>query len=269
MSYSLSQFENDLQNSLTALDNNFTTFGALTPIPCTLTGTNTIVLTQNAAGVVPSVVLSAYTTNVLFTGIAAATNTGPATAAAGTLPALPVYKDGASGPVPLTGGEIVAANAVSFRYDVALNSGGGGFHLTSSTATNGAAISPSAVRINGNSTLTNLSSGNSPTLTFSVTPGWSSQDQTFSITAALASALPAVGDFMMVNPPSLGASGVDFRGFVTGLGAFSVSLGTGSLATLFTTTSVATLNIRLLNAASASLAGSSGIYRWAAIRSVP
>lgn len=265
MAYSITQFENNLQNSLVALDNNFTTFGALVPVPCSISGTNSLTLTQNAAGLVPTPTVAAYTTDMLFTGVASATNTGAVTATVGSVGFLNVYKDTAAGPVLLTGGEIVANNAISLRYDAALGSGAGGFHLTSSTAFNSSAINPSSVQVNGNSTLTNLLSGNSPTLTFTATPGWSSQDQTFSVTAALASALPATGDFVLVNPSSLGATGVDFRGFVSSAGVFSVSLGSAS----FSNVSVTTLAIRLINSASASLASNSGIYRYAAIRTVP
>lgn len=272
MAFSITQFENNTTNSLVALDNNFTTFGALVPIPCSISGTNTLTLTQNAVGLVPTPTIQGYSTNMLFTGIAAGNNTGPVQASVGSAGVLNVYNDTPSGPQLLTGGEIIGTNAISLRYDVALNSGAGGFHLASSTASTIGPIAPSQVttpllqasvaqigslRVNGNSTLTNLLSGNSPTLTFTATPGWSSQDQTFSVTAALASALPAIGDFVQVNPPSLGASGIDFRGFVSGVGSIS------SLA------SAATINIRLLNAASASLASNSGVYRYLATRTTP
>ena len=257
MSFSLTQFENNTQNSLAALDNNFVTLSAADTIACAIAGTNTLTLTQNAAGVVPSEPLSAYANYMLFVGVATATNTGAVTATVGTIGVLSVYKDGPGGPVLLTGQEIVQNNAISLRYDSALNSGAGGFHLISSTQIPGVAISPASVQVNGNSTLTNLLSGNSPTLTFTATPGLSTQDQTFSITAALASSLPALGDFLLVNPPSLGAAGVNFNGYVTGVGSLS------SVA------SAATINIRLSNLASASLASNSGIYRYAAIRTVP
>ena len=266
MAYSITQFENNTENSLSALDANFTTFGALVPIPCSISGTNTLALAQNAVGLVPTPTIQGYSTNMLFTGIAASTNTGPVQANVGSTGLLNVYKDTqAAGPVLLSGEEIVVNNAISLRYDATLNSGAGGFHLTSSTATAGTAINPSSVQVNGNSTLTNLLSGNSPTLTFTATPGWTSQDLAFSLTAGLASALPAVGDFLLVNPSSLGAAGVDYRGFVASTGVFSVSLGSVS----FSNVSVATVNIRLINSASASLASNSGIYRYAAIRSVP
>jgi hypothetical protein len=258
MVFSLTQFQNSAgPDQLSALDNNITTLSAAAPISCAIAGTNALTLTPNAAGLVPSSTLTAYTQNMLFSGVAAGTNTTTTTAAAGALPALNVYKDSLLGPVLLSGTEIVIGNAISLRYDAALNSGAGGFHLTSSTANTGLASSPSSVQINGNSTLTNLLSGNSSTLTFTATPGWSSQDQTFSITAGLASALPAVGDFVLVNPPSLGAVGVNYSGFVSGVGSLS------SVA------SAATISIRLLNAASASLASNSGVYRYAAIRTVP
>jgi hypothetical protein len=263
MSYSLTQFENNIQNSLVALDVNISTLSAATPISCGVSGTNALTLTPNASGLVPSSILSVYTQNQMFTGIASGTNTGAVTATVGSIGTLSVYKDTVAGPVLLTGSEIVALNAFTLRYDSALNGGAGGFHLTTSTATAGAAISPSSVQVNANSTLTNLLSGNSPTLTFTATPGWSSQDQTFSVTAALAGGnlLPATGDFMLVNPPSLGAAGIDFRGYVVGAGSLSLS----SVSVV----SCSTLNIRLLNAASASLASNSGIYRYAALRSVP
>lgn len=263
MAFSLTQFENNTQNSLAALDNNFTTLSGADTIACAIAGTNTLTFTQNAAGVIPSITISFYENYMLFVGVATATNTGPVTATVGTIGVLNVYKDGPAGPVLLSGGEIVVTNAISMRYDSALNSGAGGFHLTSSTQNTGVAISPSSVQVAGNSTLTNLLSGNSPTLTFTTTPGWSSQDQSFSVTAALTNAgiLPAIGDFVIVNPPSLGAAGIDFRGYVAGAGSLSLS----SVSVV----SCSTVNIRLLNAASASLASNSGIYRYAAIRTVP
>jgi hypothetical protein len=261
MAYSLTTFQNSAgPDSLAALDNNIATVSGAAPISCSIAGTNALTLTPNAAGLVPSSTLTAYTNGQVFSGIAASTNTGPVTATVGAIGVLNVYKDTSAGPVALVGGsnpEIVALTAISLRYDSTLNSGAGGFHLISNTSANSSPISPPSVQIGGNSTLTNLLSGNSPTLTFTATPGWSSQDQTFSVTAALASALPAIGDFMLVNPPSLGATGVGFRGYVTGVGSVSSLI------------SAATINVRLENYASASLASNSGIYRYAAIRSVP
>jgi hypothetical protein len=256
MAFSLTQFENNTQNSLVALDNNTITLSAQAPIPCTIAGTNTLTLIQNGAGVVPSSTISAYTTNMSFSGIATGTNTGPVTATVGSVGSLPVFKDTPAGPVQLAGNEIITNNAITLQYDAALNAGNGGFHLISSTAITAAAISPTSVQVNGNSTLTNLLSGNSPTLTFTATPGWSGQNQIFTLTG-LPPNIPAIGDFILVNPPSLNAVGVQFTGYVQAVGSLS------SVA------SVATLAIQLQNSASASLASNSGIYRYAAIRSVP
>ncbi len=256
MAYSLTQFANSPgPDQLAALDNNFVTLSVADPISCVIAGTNTLTLTQNAAGLVPSTTIAAYSQNLLFTGIATATNTNAVTAAAGSLPALNVYKDSSAGPVLLSGNEIILNNAISLLYDGALNSGAGGFHLISSTASVSTAISPTSVQIDGQSTLTNLLSGTA-SLTFTATPGWTAQDQTFTLTG-LPPAVPAVGDFVQISPPSLAAAGVVFQGMVTALGSLS------SVA------SVATVNVRLNNAASASLASNSGIYRYVASRYVP
>ena len=256
MVYSITQFENNAVNQLSALDTNFTTFGALVPIPCVISGTNVLALTPNGAGVVPTPAISAYTTNMVFSGIASGSNTGAVTAAVGALPVLSVYKDTVLGVLTLAGDEIIAGNAISLRYDAALNSGAGGFHLIASTDITNSQISPRQLQVNGGATITNLLAGNSPTLTFSATPGWSSQDQSFTLTG-LPPAIPLPGDFVEVNPASLPNAGVGFWGMVTAVGSLS------SVA------SVATLNIRLVNSASASLASNSGIYRWSAMRTIP
>lgn len=249
MAYSLTQFENNTTNSLVALDNNFTTVSGQAPIPCTVSGSNSITLTQNGTGVVPSAALTQYTQGLVFTGIVASSNTAATQARVGTLALLNVYRDTSSGPVQLSGGELISGNAFSLQYDSALNSGNGGFHAITTTAV-------TTVLFGGNSTLTNLLSG-TISITFTVAPGWTSQDQSFSLTAGLASALPAVGDFMLVNPPSVAGLGISYAGYVI------------STASLNASTSVASLNIRQINAASTSLASNSGVYRYAAIRTVP
>ena len=125
------------------LDANFAALGALTPIPCTVAGTNTLVLTPAAN--TPS--LAVYSNYGVFIGIAAATNTGAVTAAIGSLPPLPVYKDTTAGPVALAGGEIVIENAVWVMYDSALNSGTGGFHLLNEPPTVTVSGSPTSGQI--------------------------------------------------------------------------------------------------------------------------
>jgi hypothetical protein len=258
MAYSITQFQNSVVAQAAALDNNFATFGALVPIPCTISGTNTLTLTQNGVGLVPTPTLSAYTTGMLFTGIASTSNSAGVTVQVGSLPALTVYKDILAGPSPLSGGEIIGLNAVSFLFDAALASGAGGFHLITATSSSRSPQIVQTLQVGNNflSTLTNLLSGSSPTLTFTATPGWSSQDQTFTLTGTIAQ-IPAVGDFLQVTPPSLGATGVSYDAMV---------LSTGSLSSV---SSVATINVRLVNSASASVAANSGIYRYLALRAVP
>jgi len=255
MAFSLTQFENSATNQLLALDNNFTTVSAQAPIPCVVSGTNTLTLTQSSAGLVPSSPITAYAQNMLFTSVAAGTNTGPVTANVSVVGPVNVYKDSPAGPVLLTGNEIINKNAIALLYDAALNSGAGGCHLISSTSITQTAIAPSSVQINNKSIITELLSG-SVSLSFSATPGWSSQDQTFTLTG-LPPDIPLVGDFMQVCPPSLAAIGVGYQGLVTAVGSLN------------SVSSVSTLSVRLINSASASIASNAGIYRWAAKRLVP
>ena len=107
------------------LDENFAALGAITPIPCTVTGTNTLTLTPLANA--PSI--TAYSALQLYCCVAAHTNTGATTAGVGSLAGLSVYKDTSAGPAALAGGEIVIGNFVALAYDAALNAGAGGFHL--------------------------------------------------------------------------------------------------------------------------------------------
>ena len=118
------------QVPLSDLDNNFAVLAAIASIPCTAVGTNTLVLTPQAG--MPAV--PAYSNLMPFSAIAANTNTAAATAQIGALAALNIYRDTASGPQPLTGGEITTNNQFTLVYDPALNSSAGGFHLISAGA---------------------------------------------------------------------------------------------------------------------------------------
>jgi hypothetical protein len=59
-----------------------------------------------------------------------------------------------AGPVALSGGEIVATNAIFLTYDAALNSGGGGFHLRSTMPLPPVGALPATVTSNVGVTLT-------------------------------------------------------------------------------------------------------------------
>lgn len=111
----------------TELDGNFNALGALVTIPCTAAGTNAIVLTPLAN--TPTV--GAYGNYGRYSGIVSATNTGAVTVRVGALAILNGYKDTGSGPVALAAGDLHIGNSAVFVYDVALNSGAGGFHIMS------------------------------------------------------------------------------------------------------------------------------------------
>lgn len=109
------------------LDGNFAALGAITPIPCTIVGTNALTLTPAAN----TPTISVYNNLQFFVGVIVTTNTGAVTVQVNALSALSVYKDTPSGPVVLTGGELVAKDLAYFFYDSSLNSGAGGFHAVS------------------------------------------------------------------------------------------------------------------------------------------
>lgn len=115
------------------LDADFAAVALLATIPCTVAGTNTLLLAPLVTPATPTV--PAYQNYMVFSGVAANTNTGATTAQVAGLAALSVYKDTGAGPVALTGGEITAKNLILLLYDSTLNSGAGGFHLQTAPST--------------------------------------------------------------------------------------------------------------------------------------
>jgi hypothetical protein len=235
--FTITQFGSDTTPDLGDLDENFEAFGVLAPIPCSVSGTNTLTLTQNQATQASSVALTAYENYVAVCGVAAATNSGAATAQVGTLSALNIYKDTLAGPAALTGGEIVAGNAFTLVYDSELNSSAGGWHLISTTANVGSTITPSLVRASTglqvgattNPTLTAILSA-SATLTYtSIVPG-SSEDQSFTMSGL------SITDVIATGLPLPVSTGLSYSAYVTNAG----------------TVGVGTVTIRALNATSGS-----------------
>lgn len=110
------------------LDTVFDQAGLLGTIPCTISGTNSLTVTPLST---PTVGTPPYAPQqgIRVSGIVAATNTGAATAAVGGGSPLNIYKDTTSGPVVLSGSEMVAGNYIVLSLDGALNSGAGGWHL--------------------------------------------------------------------------------------------------------------------------------------------
>jgi len=113
------------------LDVNFNQAGLLGSIPCTVSGTNALVLTPYT---VPTVGTPPLTLQPLLrvSCYASGTNTTGVTADVAGTGNLIVYKDTSAGPVVLTGSEIVQGNYVVLTYDATLTAGAGGWHLENS-----------------------------------------------------------------------------------------------------------------------------------------
>jgi hypothetical protein len=118
-------FANLTNPTLPQLDTNFSALGALTPIPCAISGTNALAF----APTLNTPTVNAYVNYQSFVGVAVNANSGPATAQVGALPFLQIYKDTPAGAVVLSGSEIIPNTLLTLTYDSALNAGGGGFHL--------------------------------------------------------------------------------------------------------------------------------------------
>lgn len=242
--------------NLIELDQNFAALGLLAPIPCSVSGTNALVLTPLVN--VPSV--PAYANYSPFTCIASATNTGAATAQVGSLAALAIYKDTPSGPTPLTGGEVPQNNLISLTYDSTLNAGSGGFHLrsvgggtvtqiiagtgltggtitgsgtigisatgvTAGTYGGGASIPVIAFNAQGQATSVTTAAITFPwtryltgsaSLTFGLIAGGASSDQTISVAGC------AVNDKVILGPPAAVTAGIVFAAWVSAAGTVTV-----------------------------------------------
>jgi hypothetical protein len=177
------------------LDANFNALGALTPIPCSVSGTNAITLTPEAN--TPTV--SAYANYAQFTGVAAGTNTTTVTAQVGAIPALTVYKDTIAGPVALSGSEIVQNTKLILMYDSTLNSGAGGFHL----------ISPPSATTRNHTTTASIGLA-------SLAP------QTGESTTILLGGT-SVGDIVNIGFPSLVSIGLTWNGYVNNAGTVTLN----------------------------------------------
>lgn len=239
------------------LDINFTQVGNLGIIPCAVTGTDALVLTP-VAGRTPTI--TAYFDGLQVAGTAVATNTTAMTARVGALAVLSIYKDSPSGPVACSGGEVINTCAFSLRYNSALNSGAGGWHLCSNTAYAGGTLAGRNLilvdSVSGSVTttatlaapygsLTSLKVGASAaavtrvlstlaTITFTVVPANTNQLQTLACPGA------QVNDAVQVGPPASVVAGTSFQGHVLAAG---------------------TLGITAINSTAASLTPTVGLYR--------
>ena len=244
------------------LDNNFLAYAVFCNIPCTLSGTNAITLAQKTN----TPTLTQLTNYIQFNGIIANTNSGAVTLTHPSFGTLNVYKDSAIGPAALTGGELIANNAASFRYDSALNSGSGGYHVgtgtgfTGGTITSNLVLSTAVLSVVGGSVGASLTStlltGNSltisaadlqigtgatmarllsgvGTLTYSVTSANAVQDQSFALSGA------QINDSLAMGLGTV-PSGVGFTGFIGTVGTVTLRMLNPSSVTI----GVATLTVR-------------------------
>ncbi len=216
MTYTISHFGNDTTPALSDLDQNFDAAFLLTPVPCSVAGTNALVFTQNAAGQAASGTIAAYANGLQICGVAAQTNTTAVTAQLGALPVLNVYKDAQGSGVLLAGNEIQQNAALTLRYDSTLNSGAGGWRLIASTCIYGSAIVPSLVRASigvqyGSQTaptVTGIITAQA-TLAYSALVPNATQDQTFTVADLLST------DGLMMALPLPVSTGLTFSSYFT------------------------------------------------------
>ena len=256
------------------LDNNFLAYAVFGNIPCTVAGTNSITMTQKAN----TPALAQLTNYIQFSGVFAVTNTGPLTIVAGGFGVLNAYKDTPGGPVAFTGGECIAGNAFTARYDSALNASAGGYHVSTNTGFSGGTVSGptifqspasfvggsigatlSSSLLTGNSFTVNalLVSGSDVTanilivggasatgvtriasalgtVTYSVTPANSAQNQNFALGDG------QINDSISIGLPASVPAGAGFVGFMAAAGTVTLRLINPTTVTL----GAATLTVR-------------------------
>lgn len=246
------QFYNATNPTGAQLDSDLAALGNLTPIPCVAAGTNTINLTPIAN----TPTISAYATGMQFTAVAASTNTGASTGKVGSLATSSIYKNSANGPIPLSGGEIVASVAFTLMYDSALNGGSGGFHLMIAPV-----ISPSGGSVSGPITgqgslatisfpaavlpllsgvtlasISRLSLGTGQTISrvfsASASIAFSALNPQTASETSIALAGCSVGDSVMLGYPSSIASQIMYRGYVNNAGTVAVVAANYSSSTI-------------------------------------
>lgn len=218
------------------LDVNFSTLGTQSRNFCTIGGTNALTFTQIAN----TPVVAAYSGNLRIVGVAAATNTTAVTATLGSLGVLPVVKDTPSGPVALTGGEIVVGNLVALDYDSTLNGGGGGWHLLPPV---GAGSIPTQPAIAGS--VRNLKIGYGSTTILSVTA-----DEVIVQTALGGTSYVGVSISHTLNTANVGANGMDQTG----------TIGTAAYLAVYEIYNPTTSTFACLGLALATTAASPTIY---------
>ncbi len=136
MAFPWTLFANQTSPNEQNLDYNLSQAVACGFNPCTIVGTNSLLLSSLITGLS----VSAYFNYMGFSGTAVNANTGPVNASYGGLGVLNCYKDTSTGPLAFSGGEIQPGNILLFFYDAALNSGVGGFHVVNLPGSSGISV---------------------------------------------------------------------------------------------------------------------------------
>lgn len=261
MAASITLFANLTTPTTPELDANFIAYAVFGNIPCTVSGTNALALTQNAN----TPTLTQLVNYQRFTGVFVNNNSGSLTLQVGAFSVLNGYKDSGSGPIPFVGGECIIGNAFTAEYDSALNSGSGGFHVSTSTQLAGGTIvgnltlsngslialggslgvTLSSALLSGNSltisalnlkvgsgtvaTLTHMLSALG-TLTYTVTPAQTSQDQNIVVTGA------QLQDVISLGIGAVIPSGAGFTGFCGTVGTVTVRMSNPTASSISLTT---------------------------------
>lgn len=145
MTATITLFANLTAPTTPQLDANFIAYSVFGNIPCAVSGTNSLTLTQNSN--TPN--LTQLTNYIRFSGVFANSNTGALTLQVAGFSALNGYKDSPSGPTAFVGGECIANNAFTAVYDSTLNANAGGYHVSTNTGFAGGTISGNVVLSGG------------------------------------------------------------------------------------------------------------------------
>lgn len=258
------------------LDQNFSAVGDFLPIACSTVGaTNTLVLTP----LVNAPIRTAYLNYQQFTGIANGANTTAVNASAAGLAVLPVYKDSPTGPVALTGNEFRAGNAFTLMYDLALNAGGGGFHLQATQAGAGSYLPLAGGTLTGPlggtsgvfSGLFSAASVTAPLGQFA-TVGSVSRIDWSAGTGSITNMISALGTIGIISIPAQGAAdstitapGCSINDIVN-LGIVGAAIPSPGVATAWVQ-GAGSVVVRISNPGAASIVTLSAAYRLSIIRS--
>ena len=225
MTASITLFANLVNATFPELDGNFASYTPLTVIPCTVSGTNALTLAPFSGSSAATPAIAAYQNYMQFSGVFASNGSGALTACIGSQPFLNVYKDSPTGPVATTGAEAIQNNAFTLVYDLSLNSGAGGWHLYSSTASfNGGTIAQPLVLSSTTLSVVGGSLGASLTSTALTGNSLSITAQTITASQNLTAATLSVSSLASVTKLEVGASASSLTRMINGTGTLTFSI---------------------------------------------